>query len=84
MSFEFTLSNAARNNSDSKHKTKESILALKEKLINIGYNPGEVEYLVKRFGQNKSLNELGGSELNEIKKALQAQLDLAKKCIEAI
>jgi len=84
MSFEFALSNVTRNNSDSEHKTKESILALKEKLINIGYNPGEVEYLVKRFGQNKSLNELGGSELNEIKKALQAQLDLAQKCIEAI
>lgn len=84
MAFEFTLSSAARKSTDNKQGAEESILALKEQLINIGYNPGEVEYLVKKFGQSKGLSELDISELNELKKALQAQLDIAKKCIEAI
>jgi len=74
LSFELTLSGATRKNTNNKHKTKESILDLKEKLITIGYNPGEVEYLVKRFGHNKGLSELGESELNELKKALQNRL----------
>jgi len=84
LSFELTLSSVARKNTDNKQKTKEIILELKKKLINIGYNHGEVEYLLKKFGPNKNLSELDVSELNELKKALQAQLDIAQKCIDSI
>jgi len=84
LSFEFILAGAARKISDENHRAKESILNLKNQLINIGYNPGEVDYLVKKFGHSKSLSELEPSELQELKKALQEQLDIARKCIDAV
>lgn len=84
MAFEFILPGAARKNSDDSLIIKKSILNLKNQLISIGYNPGEVDYLVKKFGNSKGLNELGPEELQELKKALQAQLDIARKCIGAV
>jgi len=84
LSYEYSISSPASKSIDEKQKAKENVLSLRQRLIDIGYNQGEVDYLVKKFGNGKGLTELDGSELNELKKALQVQLDIAKKCIEAV
>lgn len=84
MSFKRTLTRADQNTADEVLKVKESIMVLKNQLIKIGYNPGEVDYMVKKFGHGKSLNELDMPDLLEIRKTLQTQLEIAKKCLEAI
>ncbi len=84
MSYQIACSRATPPNIDQKQNIRDKILIIKQRLIDLGYNPGEVDYLVQKLGKGKSLDELGITKLNELKQALETQLDIAKKCLDAV
>ncbi len=70
------------NNVEPLARERSNIAILKQKLINIGYSSGEVEYLIHQFTGKAKINKLGMEDLRALKESLQKQLDLAKKCLE--
>lgn len=60
------------------------LLELKHELVKAGYNPQEVDYMVKIQSGNKNLKELTDSELKVVITALEGQLSIARKAIELI
>ena len=57
---------------------------LKWELVDIGFAPDEVDYMIKKHTGKKSFTELRNPEINSIKKALSTQLELARKCLDLI
>lgn len=82
MAGQITFSIFKQKKNDEIRQELENITALKENLVKIGYNPGEVDYLVKKFTKGNKIEKLDIEKLYEIKKALQDQLDIAKKCFD--
>lgn len=63
-------------------RERNDINLIKQKLVNIGYSSGEIEYLVHQFAGRNKIKELGIEDLRALKELLQQQLDLAKRCLE--
>lgn len=64
--------------------TLSNIKGLKKQLINIGYNSGEVDYMIYSCSKGHKLSEIDSDQLKQIEEALQNQLELAQKCKEFI
>ncbi len=60
------------------------ILALKEELITIGYNPGEVNYMINTFCNGVDIVKMDSKQLRKIEEQLQAQIAIAKQCLDFI
>lgn len=62
----------------------EAIDNLKKQLVNVGFAPGEVDYMVKVRTNKKAYTEMSNLELNEIKAALSNQLEISQKCLKLV
>ena len=67
-----------------KFTTKEvnSVINLKEQLTMIGYNPSEVDYMIKTYSNGCDIFKLDFETLRTIEDALKNQLCTARECIE--
>lgn len=85
MSFILSFFNAAAKDKASKVDL-EAINKLKKQLVEVGFAPDEVNFMVKEHIKNKkkSYAELNSAEIMEIKEALSEQLEIAHKCINLI
>ncbi|KAF1086078.1 hypothetical protein SPSYN_00816 [Sporotomaculum syntrophicum] len=63
-------------------RERNNIELIKQKLVNIGYSSGEIEYLVQQFAGKAKIKDLSVEDLRSLKESLQYQLELAKKCLE--
>ncbi len=61
-----------------------NISILKEQLIATGYNPGEVDYMIKTSSNGVDLTKLDSKQLKKIEEILKEQLSIARQCIEYI
>ncbi|MEA4924834.1 MAG: hypothetical protein VB084_05920 [Syntrophomonadaceae bacterium] len=61
-----------------------NINVLKETLITVGYNPGEVDFMIKSSSNGKKLPKLDDKELHELEASLEAQLRMARQCLELV
>lgn len=61
-----------------------NIFILKDKLIAIGYNPGEVDFMINSSSKGKKLSCLDPQQLQELESTLEAQLQLARQCIALV
>jgi len=61
-----------------------NIRELRRQLIEIGYNKGEVDYMIFSCSKGCQLSKIDSEQLRQIEEALQNQLELAKKCKEFI
>lgn len=86
MSSEFVLPLKITEDSDAQLKGKllESIVDIKDELVKTGYNPDEVDYMIMTHCGGRELSRLDARQLEAILAALGGQLQIAKKCIEAI
>jgi hypothetical protein len=57
------------------------ILVLKEKLIQVGYNPDEVNYMIKTFSKDIDIVQLNSKQLKKVEDQLTDQLSIAKQSI---
>ncbi len=62
----------------------KNILLLKEQLIAIGYNPGEVNYMIINFSNGIDIAKANSKQLRDIEKQLEEQLSIAKQCIDFV
>lgn len=62
----------------------DEITELKMQLIDLGYNPLEVDYMVTIHSRGVELERLDGSRLETIVEALRAQLAVAQQCVQAV
>jgi len=69
---------------DIKRNEIRNISILKEQLIATGYNPGEVDYMIRTTVNNVNINKLDSKQLKEIQATLEEQLSIARQCIEFI
>lgn len=60
----------------------KNIGILREQLIATGYNPGEVDFMIKTACNNVDLTELDSKQLKDLEAVLQEQLTFARQCIE--
>jgi len=58
--------------------------SIKKHLVRLGYNPLEVNWMIITLCENRKLKELDLEEIKKVREALEEQLQMAKKCIEAI
>ncbi|MHB1127674.1 MAG: hypothetical protein ACYC2T_12120 [Bacillota bacterium] len=57
---------------------------LKKQLVEIGFKPSEIDYLIKMHAQFKNINNLDERTITQIEDALISQLDISKKCIRLL
>jgi hypothetical protein len=69
---------------DVNEKEIRNISILKEQLIAIGYNPGEVDYMIETSTKGLDITKLDSNQLKDIEKALTAQLSIARQCLDFI
>ena len=62
----------------------KKIVALKEQLIAIGYNLGEVNYMISTFSKGMDIAKIDSKQLRKVEDQLEAQLSIAKQCITFI
>jgi hypothetical protein len=62
----------------------EEIIKLKKQLVDVGFAPDEVNYMIKKQVGKKSCSKLSRSELLKIKEALVNQLEISHKCLNLI
>ena len=62
----------------------KGIIAMREQLIMIGYNPDEVNYMISTFSDGRDLAKLDAKQLRVIEARLEEQLSIAKQCIDYI
>lgn len=86
MSSEFVLplKIAAGSDTQLKGKLMEAIRVIKDELVKTGYNPDEVDYTIMTHCGGRELAKLDPRQLEAVLSALRGQLQIAKKCIEAI
>ncbi|MGI6686607.1 MAG: hypothetical protein ACOX47_14265 [Bacillota bacterium] len=60
------------------------IKKLKEQLVDVGFAPDEVDYMVKKHTGRKGYTELSRDEFRELKTTLHHQLEMAQKCLDLI
>lgn|GEM_PF-1781267 len=65
-------------------KEFNNIYELKKKLIATGYNPCEVDFMIKSPNQGKKLSKLDPIQLQELEAILEAQLHIAIQCLELV
>ncbi|NMA66294.1 MAG: hypothetical protein GX957_08670 [Clostridiaceae bacterium] len=58
-----------------------NIQTLKEKMVKLGYNPGEVDYLLARYGINSKMEELDYEVLKIVEKKIVEHLNFARQCM---
>lgn len=69
---------------DIKKKELDNIYMLRDKLVAIGYNPGEVDYMIKTSSNGIKITKLDSQELQRLEAILQTQLSIAIQCIELV
>ncbi len=62
----------------------EEIAELKMQLVDLGYNPLEVDYMVTSHAKGDELDRLGSDQLETIVEALRGQLFIARQCVQAV
>ena len=65
-------------------KIIQSIVNIRQKLIKIGYNADEVDYMIETQSKDTNLAKLDWQSLKEIETAMEGQLKIAKQCLEVI
>ncbi len=60
------------------------ILVLKEQLIQVGYHPDEVNYMIQTFSKNVDIVQLNSKQLKKVEKQLIDQLAIIKHCNESM
>ena len=65
-------------------KAIQSIMNIRQKLIKIGYNADEVDYMIAAQSKNANLARLDRQRLKEIETAMEDQLKIARQCLEVI
>jgi len=60
----------------------EKIIDLRQQLVDAGFNPGEVDYLININADGKKVSQLDTKTINQIEDALKNQLRIARKCLE--
>ena len=58
------------------------ILFLREQLISTGYQPGEINYMIKNLSNGQNVHNLDTNMLKIVENSLEEQLSIAKQCIE--
>jgi len=88
LDFSFILPGSIRKNRqlfrETNKKELNEILMLKGKLITIGYNPCEVDYMIKTFSNGVKITKLDSIRLQQIQAKLEAQLSIARQCIDIV
>lgn len=87
LSFDITGTVREKSNMESKElKRREinNILSLKKQLVAIGYNPCEVDYMIKTSSSGIKINKLDSEQLKKIGSVLGEQLDIARQCIDLV
>ena len=62
----------------------EEINNLKKQLVDVGFAPDEVDYMIKKQTSKKSFMKLSCSEITNVKEALNKQLEISRKCLNLI
>ena len=62
----------------------DEISELKLQLVDLGYNPLEVDYMVTVHSGGDELHRLDCNRLATIAEALRAQLLIARQCVQAV
>lgn len=62
----------------------KNIYDLKRQLIEVGFNPSEVDYLICMHANSRDFSNLEPEAINQIELELKNQLDIAKKCISLV
>ena len=58
------------------------ISSLREQLVLTGYNPGEINYMIKNLSNGQNVHNLDANMLKMVVHSLEEQLSIAQKCIE--
>jgi len=74
----------SRNGQKNMHPEIKRIFALREALINVGYNPSEVDYMIATLSGRQDLRTLDAAALEKLETALEKQLSVAQDCIDSI
>jgi len=61
---------------------RENIIDLRQQLVNTGFNPSEVDYLINVNADGKKVSQLDNKTINQIEDALKNQLRIAQKCLK--
>ena len=69
---------------ETNRKLINNIFILRDKLTTIGYNLGEVDYMIKTSCNGVDINELDANQLQKIETKLEAQLFTAKQCLSFV
>ncbi|MBO8160605.1 MAG: hypothetical protein H0Z24_03130 [Thermosipho sp. (in: Bacteria)] len=62
----------------------EKVLHLKDKLVKLGYNPSEIDYLINIRTGGQKISKVSIETLKEVEEMLDNQVKIALKCIEKI
>lgn len=85
LDFSFILPGSrSKKRNESNLKELNNIYILREKLTAIGYNPGEVDFMIKSSSNGKKLAKLDSRQLQRIEETLEAQLSVARQCLEFV
>jgi len=60
------------------------IRTLQKQLVELGYNPEEVGYMVQQLCNNRKLEQLTAEEIVRVGEALNEQLSIARQCIDLV
>jgi len=73
-----------RKSKDTSSEELNNIMALKEQLIEIGYNSDEVKYMITTLSNGIDISKLDSKQLKVIEERLTEQLSIARQCIDFI
>ncbi len=73
-----------RNRSGRPDPSLQRIQALREALVQVGYNPGEVDHMIWSLAGHREIVKLDPESLNKVETALDKQLSLARKCLYSV
>lgn len=59
-----------------------NIALVQQKLVNIGYSSGEIEYLIKQLIGGTKTKDLSIEKLRALNILMQQHLEFAKKCLD--
>lgn len=84
MSLELTMQKMNITKKDAAEIEIKNITLLKEKLIKIGYNSSEVDYMISKTCGTSKIHELDMDKLIKLQDELHEQLKMAQKCLDII
>ncbi|MGE5653140.1 MAG: hypothetical protein ACM3ZQ_02575 [Bacillota bacterium] len=82
--WEGVFGNLTRSNAHTTDHCVDEISELKLQLVELGYNPLEVDYMVTMHSDGSDLNRLDRGQLETIVEALRAQVVIARQCVQAV